>query len=79
MPLDPVAVWAEQSMKVWPEIYWLLDIDHADLPGATRALAVSEARYACIIRDQMGFSLVIDEMTLESLGTSLSARQKFGP
>ena len=79
MPLDPVAVWAEQSIKVWPESYWLLDLAPGDFAGAARALEISTARYACIIRDQMGFSLVIDEATRDTLGDAIAPRQSFGP
>lgn len=79
MPIDPVAVWAEQTIKIWPESYWLLDIGHEDLPGAAKALEVSTARYACIIRDQMGFSIIIDEDTKAALGSAIAPRQSFGP
>lgn len=79
MSRDPVAVWAEQTIKVWPENYYLIDVGDDGLRLALKALEISKSRYACIIRDQTGFSLVIDENTLGAVFGQAVVRQKYGP
>lgn len=79
MAYSPLAVWANMTVKTWPESYWLIDIDKDALPIAAAALEQSAGRYSCIIRDQFGFSLVVDAATWQELSSRISPRQKFGP
>lgn len=79
MSRDPVSVWAEMTVKVWPESYWLIDLPDDQLALATAALAQSTSRYACVIRDQTGFCLTIDDATWTAIAGATVARQKFGP
>ena len=79
MPLDPFDVWADQTIKVWPENYWLLEVGPGAEALAGQALAVSAGRYACVIRDQTGFSLVVDDPAHEALRGDPAIRQAFGP
>ncbi len=77
MSRDPFAVWADMTIKVWPETYWLIDLDKRDLSIALKAIETSENCYSCVIRDQMGFSAIVSTAVWERLGGD--ARQKFGP
>ncbi len=79
MSRDPVSVWAEQTIKVWPESYWLIDLADDQLSVAVAALQKSRAQYVCVIRDQTGFCLTIDDETWKAIGHTAVARQKFGP
>jgi hypothetical protein len=79
MSRDPVAVWAEQTIKVWPESYYLIDVGDDGLALALKALEISTSRYACVIRDQTGFSLVVDEETWGVVAGQAVIREKFGP
>lgn len=79
MPRDPVSVWAEQTVKVWPESYWLIDLAGDQLPLAMQAIEKSKSHYACVIRDQTGFCLTIDLETWDAISGGVEPRQKFGP
>ncbi|MGM4907200.1 hypothetical protein AB8B21_00890 [Tardiphaga sp. 866_E4_N2_1] len=79
MPRDPVSVWAEQTVKVWPESYWLIDLAPEQLSLALHAIEASESHYACVIRDQTGFCLTIDLDTWAAICGGVEPRQKFGP
>jgi hypothetical protein len=79
MSRDPVSVWAEQTVKVWPESYWLIDLSPEHLALALRAVELSKSRYVCVIRDQTGFCLTIDQETWEAVSGGVVPRQKFGP
>lgn len=79
MSRDPVAVWAEMTVRVWPESYWLIDLAEDQLPLAVKALQQSQSRYACVIRDQTGFCLTIDQTTWDAIPGTVLPRQKFGP
>lgn len=76
---DPFDVWADMAIKVWPERYWLLDLAPGAEALAARAFAASTGRYACVIRDQTGFSVVIDEAAYAALKVEPAVRQAFGP
>lgn len=77
--IDPIEVWANMSLKTWPERYWMLDLGADQISSAIAALQASEARYACVIRDQAGLSLVIDEDTWKTYGADATERDRFGP
>lgn len=79
MAIDPMKVWAAMSMKTWPERYWMIDLSADAAPAAAAALAASEARYCCVIRDQAGLSLVVDDATWTAHGAGLAERDRFGP
>lgn len=80
MAHDPIAVWAEMKLKTWPEKYWLVDVAPESLPLALEALSRSTTKYCCAIRDQTGFSIVVDTGTWESLpGSARAERKKYGP
>lgn len=77
--IDPVQVWADMTLRTWPERYWMLDLAADQAAPALAAMAASEARYCCIIRDQAGLSLVVDEDTWSAHGKSVVERDRFGP
>lgn len=79
MAHDPIEVWKKMPMKVWPERYWLIDVPAEHGEAVARALAHSQSRYVAVIRDQTGFSLVVDEQTWDEHGSAQAERQKFGP
>ena len=72
-------VWAKMRLKTWPERYWMIDLPPADHAAALRALADSEGRYHCVIRDQAGYSLIVDDATWATLQESVTPRDAFGP
>ena len=79
MAHDPMAVWATMQLKTWDDDYYLLDIapEHEDL--AAQTVVRSRGRYTCVIRDQTGFSVVVDAATRDALGLAAVARKSFGP
>ena len=79
MAIDPMKVWAAMSMKTWPERYWMIDLAADAAPAAAAALAASAARYCCVIRDQAGLSLVVDDATWTAQGAGVAERDRFGP
>ena len=79
MPHDPFDVWADMAIKVWPEEYWLVDLAPGALALAMRALQESDGRYACLIQDQMGFSMVVEQAVYLGLRREPALRQAFGP
>ncbi|WP_338666004.1 hypothetical protein VQH23_12670 [Pararoseomonas sp. SCSIO 73927] len=79
MPHDPFDVWADMAIKIWPENYWLVGLAPGSLPVAARALEDSTSRYACIIQDQTGFSVVVDETVFGGMKDSPAVRASFGP
>lgn len=80
MAHDPIAVWADMKLKTWPEDYWLIDIAPEDQGVAVQAMTESHAKYCCVIRDQTGFSLVIDDATWQRVGQGKHVeRKKYGP
>ena len=79
MAHDPNDVWADMTIKVWPERYWLVDLDSTHTPAALAAMTASTGRYCCTIRDQTGFSFALDDETWRSIEPNVVARQKFGP
>ncbi len=72
-------VWAQMRLKTWPERYWMIDLPPASRAVALRALAASESRYHCIIQDQAGYSLIVDETTWATLREEVTPRDTFGP
>ena len=79
MAIDPIAVWANMTLKTWPERYWMLGLDDAHAEIAAVAVANSEARYACLIRDQSGLSLLADDRAARRLASEIPVRERFGP
>lgn len=79
MTIDPMKVWANMSLKTWPERYWMIDLGLEQASAAVAAIMHSEARYSCIIRDQAGLSLVVDDETWVIHGVSVTERDRFGP
>ncbi|MBT2773715.1 hypothetical protein J7J47_15920 [Halomonas sp. ISL-60] len=79
MSIDPMAVWANMTLKVWPERYWMLDLSDTSAQDVANVFAVSDARYSCLIRDQAGVSAIVEEAAVERLKTQVSIRDSFGP
>lgn len=79
MSIDPMAVWANMTLKIWPERYWMLDLSDASAQDAASAFVASDARYSCFIRDQAGISAMVDETAVERLKFVVSIRDSFGP
>lgn len=77
--IDPIAVWANMTLKTWPERYWMIALADTDVELAAKAVADSTGRYACLIRDQGCLSLIVDEAGLEPEELRAKATQKFGP
>ena len=77
--IDPIEVWANMSLKTWPERYWMIDLGADQISSTIAVLQAFEARYACVIRDQAGLSLVIDEDTWETYVADATERDRFGP
>jgi hypothetical protein len=77
--IDPMKVWANMSLKTWPERYWMIDLESAQGAVAMAALSASVARYCCVIRDQAGLSVVVDDKTWAAHGNGVPVRDKFGP
>ena len=79
MSIDPMAVWANMTLKVWSERYWMLDISDTSAQEVAKVFVASDARYSCLIRDQAGVSAIVDEAAVECLKTEVSIRDSFGP
>lgn len=79
MAHNPIEVWNRMPMKVWPERYWLVDLPGEYAPLVATLLASSEGKYVAVIRDQTGFSVIVDDATWKQYGTPGAERQKFGP
>lgn len=79
MPIDPMAVWANMTLKVWPERYWMLDLSDTSAQDVANVFVASDARYSCLIRDQSGVSAIVEEAAVERLKTQVSIRGSFGP
>ncbi|MCR9255144.1 MAG: hypothetical protein NXI16_03520 [Alphaproteobacteria bacterium] len=79
MAIDPIAVWADMTLKTWPERYWMLDLAEGDAAPAAEAVSTASGRYACLIRDQAGISVVIDQESAEELARQVPVRDRFGP
>ncbi len=77
--IDPVLVWANMTLKTWPETYWMLAIDDADSGPAAQAVVAAAGKYASVIRDQGCVSLIVDEAGLAVFEESATARERFGP
>ncbi len=79
MAHDPIAVWASMKLKTWDERYFLADIAPEHEALAAETVVRSRGRYSCVIRDQTGFSLLVDEETYGALGIAAAARRTVGP
>jgi len=79
MAIDPMKVWANMSLKTWPERYWMIDLEADQSAAGVAVLTASEARYCCIIRDQAGLSLLVDDETWMAHGDGVPVRDRFGP
>ncbi|CDG54840.1 hypothetical protein AAGW18_14530 [Vreelandella titanicae] len=79
MSIDPMAVWANMTLKIWPERYWMLDLSDTSAQDVANVFVASDARYSCLIRDQAGVSAIVDEAAVERLKTEVSIRDSFGP
>ncbi|MBE0464238.1 MAG: hypothetical protein ACTIDY_02385 [Halomonadaceae bacterium] len=79
MSIDPIAVWANMKLKVWPERYWMLDLGDASAQDAASAFVASVGRYSCLIHDQAGVSAIVEEEAVERLKSEASVRDCFGP
>ncbi|MDQ7729837.1 hypothetical protein [Halomonas sp. SpR8] len=79
MSIDPMAVWANMTLKVWPERYWMLDLSDTSAQDVANVFVASDARYSCLIRDQSGVSAIVEEAAVERLKTQVSIRGSFGP
>lgn len=79
MTIDPIAVWANMKLKIWPERYWMLDLDDTSAPDAANVFVASSGRYSCLIRDQAGVSAIVEESAVERLKSDVPVRDCFGP
>lgn len=79
MSADPMAVWAEMTVKTWPERYWMLAIDASDVQEATSLALGSAESYCALIRDQGRASLITDEASVRRIATRLTVRERVGP
>lgn len=79
MSIDPMAVWANMTLKVWPERYWMLDLSDTSAQDVANLFVASDARYSCLIRDQAGVSAIVEEAAVERLKSQVSFRDSFGP
>lgn len=71
MSIDPITVWADMNLKIWPEQYWMLNLDDASAPDAARVFVASYDRYSCLIRDQAGVSAIVEETVSERLKSKI--------
>lgn len=79
MSIDPMKVWADMKLKVWPERYWLFDLGQNRTALAVEALSQSASTYCCIIRDQAGCALLIDEASSVLPVLETEDCDRFGP
>lgn len=79
MAHDPMDVWKRMQMKLWPERYWLIDLPAGNEELVSKLLVENVGRYGSVIKDQMGFSIVVDTETWDRVGGAVTPRQKFGP
>lgn len=79
MYIDPMAVWANMTLKTWPERYWMLDLSDTSAQDVANVFVASDARYSCLIRDQAGVSAIVDEAAVERLKSVIPIRDSFGP
>ncbi|QNI03673.1 hypothetical protein HXW73_12455 [Halomonas sp. SH5A2] len=79
MSIDPMAVWANMQLKIWPERYWMLDLGDASATDAASVFVESDDRYSCLIRDQAGLSAIVEETAFERLRSEVSVRNCYGP
>lgn len=79
MPIDPMAVWANMKLKVWPERYWMLDLGNASARVAASVFFECDAQYSCLIRDQAGVSAIVQESAVERIESEVTVKDCFGP
>ncbi|NYT82775.1 hypothetical protein H0A70_14905 [Alcaligenaceae bacterium] len=79
MAHDPITVWKEMKMKVWPERYWLIDLPPNATATAINVMDAAQGKYCALIRDQTGYSILVDDATWTAQGAESLERQKFGP
>ncbi|MBZ5876782.1 hypothetical protein [Chromohalobacter israelensis] len=79
MSIDPMSVWANMQLKVWPERYWMLQLGDASASYAASVFVSSDDRYSCLIRDQAGVSAIVQEKAYELLKSEVTVRECFGP
>ncbi|MDQ7732637.1 hypothetical protein QT231_07995 [Halomonas sp. SpR1] len=79
MSIDPIAVWANMKLKIWPERYWMLDLGDASASAAASVFIEFDDRYSCLIRDQAGVSAIVEETAFERLKSEVTVREYFGP
>ncbi|MDK7586367.1 hypothetical protein QP575_11080 [Alcaligenes faecalis subsp. phenolicus] len=79
MAHNPIEVWKTMDMKIWPERYWLIDVAKEHHNAVMAVLEHSIGKYHCVIRDQTGYSLIVDDVTWKTHGSPQAERQKFGP
>jgi hypothetical protein len=79
MAIDPIKVWADMRLRVWPERYWMveLSLDARELVG--EVLEVDCGRYISLIRDQACLSLIINEATWQNIRSQINLKNEFGP
>ncbi|MER6523770.1 hypothetical protein [Streptomyces sp. NPDC001508] len=79
MSIDPSAVWARMKMRVWPERYWLLALTESTAAAAAEVMLRSTGTYCCLIRDQAGISMVVDEAGSAVADELAHVQARFGP
>lgn len=79
MSIDPMAVWANMNLKIWPERYWMLDLGDASARVAASVFVEFEAQYSCLIRDQAGVSAIVHELAVERMKSEVAIKDCFGP
>jgi hypothetical protein len=79
MSIDPIAVWADMKLKIWPERYWMLELGDVSAADAASVFVECDGRYSCLIRDQAGVSAIVEEIAFERLKSEVPVRGYFGP
>lgn len=79
MSIDPMSVWANMQLKIWPERYWMLELGDASASDASSVFVECDDRYCCLIRDQAGVSAIVEEKAFERLKSVVKVRECFGP
>jgi hypothetical protein len=77
--VDPMVVWAGMKMKTWPERYFMLYLPIDQMEPISRLSSTIRGKYSCLILDQGGISVTVDEEIASHIERISTIRAKYGP
>jgi hypothetical protein len=72
-------LWARTTFHLWPDRYWLVSLDPALTPQATRFLAAQPGTFGALVRERDEVSLTVEEGHWKRSRLRRRARAEAGP